>query len=251
MNEILYGRHAVEESLLANRRKIFNIYIAERAKLPAQARLEKLAKEKNIPLRVVPRNQLDRMVARVNHQGIMAEVSSYPYCEIGELSIGTPSPTKPILLFLDCLQDPQNLAALMRSAEAVGAGGVVLPRNRSANITPAVVNASAGAVEYLKVALVTNLVRTMEELKREGFWFVGLEDEPGAQRYDQADFDVPLGLVVGSEGQGLGRLVKRTCDYLVKIPMEGNISSLNASIAGSIVLYEAWRQRNNELQFMK
>ena len=136
------------------------------------------------------------------------------------------------------------MAALMRSAEAVGIDGIVLPKNRSATITPAVVNASAGAVEYLKIALVTNLVRTMKQFQKEGFWFAGLEDEPGAQRYDRVDFNVSLGLVVGSEGQGLGRLVKETCDYLVKIPMQGHISSLNASIAGSIVLYEAWRQRN-------
>ena len=195
-------------------------------------------------MKVVPRNQLDRMAGNVNHQGIVAEVSSYPYCEVEEfLTLGMES-DKPILLFLDCLQDPQNVAALMRSAEAVGIDGIVLPKNRSASITPAVVNASAGAVEYLKIALVTNLVRTMKQFQKDGFWFAGLEDEPGAQRYDRVDFNVPLGLVVGSEGQGLGRLVKETCDYLVKIPMQGHISSLNASIAGSIVLYEAWRQRN-------
>jgi 23S rRNA (guanosine2251-2'-O)-methyltransferase len=150
----------------------------------------------------------------------------------------------PIILLLDCLQDPQNFGALIRTAEAVGVSGVVLPKHRSVAVTPAVVNASAGAVEHLLVASVSNLVATMEKLKKEGFWLVGLEDVPGAQRYDQADLNVPLGLVVGNEGTGLGRLVRKTCDFMVRLPMVGQISSLNASIAGSIVLYEAWRQRN-------
>lgn len=244
MKELLYGRHAVEESLLANRRDVFNILISERAKLPAQARLKRLAGQRNIPLKLVPKNQLDRVVGQVNHQGVAARVSSYPYCEIDDLLTGEDAIPNPIILLLDCLQDPQNLGALIRSAEAVGVDGIVLPRNRSVNVTPAVVNASAGAVEHLKVALVTNLTRTIARLKKEGLWIAGLEAEPEAQRYDQVDLNVPLGLVVGSEGRGLGRLVKESCDYLVKLPMRGRVSSLNASIAGSVVLYEAWRQRN-------
>ena len=244
MKELLYGRHAVEESLLANRRDIFNIYISERAKLPVQSRLKQLAGKRRIPLKFVPKNQLDHKVGRVNHQGMVAEVSSYPYCEIDDLLPSEDALPNPIILLLDCLQDPQNLGALIRSAEAAGVAGIVLPRNRSVNVTPAVVNASAGAVEHLRVALITNLARTIARLKKEGFWIVGLEAEPEAHRYDQVDLNVPLGLVVGSEGRGLGRLVKERCDYLVKLPMRGHISSLNASIAGSIVLYEAWRQRN-------
>jgi len=244
VKEILYGRHAVEESLLANRRKVYGIFMAERAKLPGNSPLQDAVSGGRIPLKLVPRTQLDRMAGQVNHQGILADVSPYPYCELEDLlEAGSSLLNPPVLLLLDCLQDPQNLGALIRSAEAVGVAGLVLPRNRSASVTPAVVNASAGAVEHLKVAQVTNLVRTMNRLKQAGFWLVGLEGEPGVQRYDQADLDVPLGLVVGGEGQGLGRLVKQTCDYLVGLPMLGRISSLNASIAGSIVLYEAWRQR--------
>jgi len=244
VKEFLYGRHAVEESLLANRRDIFSISISERAKLPTQSRLKRLAGERKIPLNFVPKNRLDRMVGQANHQGVVAEVSCYPYCEMDDLSSSESAVSNPIILLLDCVQDPQNLGALIRSAEAVAVTGIVLPRNRSVNVTPAVVNASAGAVEHLKVALVTNLARTMARLKEEGFWIVGLEAEPEAQRYDQVDLNVSLGLVVGSEGRGLGRLIRERCDYLVKLPMRGQISSLNASIAGSIVLYEAWRQRN-------
>jgi 23S rRNA (guanosine2251-2'-O)-methyltransferase len=244
VKEFLYGRHAVEEALLANRRDIFSISISDRAKLPTQSRLKRLAGERKIPLNPIPKNRLDRLVGQANHQGVVAEVSSFPYCEIDEILTGESAESNPIILLLDCVQDPQNLGALIRSAEAVGVAGIVLPKNRAVNVTPAVVNASAGAVEHLRVALVTNLARTMASLKKEGFWIVGLEAQPEAQRYDQVDLNVPIGLVVGSEGRGLGRLIRERCDYLVKLPMRGHISSLNASIAGSVVLYEAWRQRN-------
>jgi 23S rRNA (guanosine2251-2'-O)-methyltransferase len=175
---------------------------------------------------------------------VVAEVSAFPYSDLDELLRSVDLSSKPIILLLDCVQDPQNLGTLVRSAEAVGASGVILPRNRSASVTPAVVNASAGSVEHLRVSLVTNLERTITRLKDEGFWIAGLEAEPAAHRYDQTDLNVPLGLVVGSEGRGLGRLVKERCDYLVQLPMTGQVTSLNASVAGSIVLYEAWRQRN-------
>jgi 23S rRNA (guanosine2251-2'-O)-methyltransferase len=243
MKEILYGRHAVEEALLASRRTIFRVLMAEGAKLPSTSRLMKAAEASGAPLQWVPRQHLDQ-IGNVNHQGVAAEVSDYPYLDIDDFLENSKTGTPPIILVLDCLQDPQNFGALIRTAEAVGVVGVILPRYRSVSVTPAVVNASAGAVEHLKVALVPNLVAAMEKMKKAGFWLAGLEDAPGAQRYDQADFNVALGLVVGSEGQGLGRLVRRTCDYVVRLPMSGQITSLNASIAGSIVLYEAWRQRN-------
>ena len=243
MNEILYGRHAVEETLLAERRRVYRILVAESSRLSPQSALGQAARQKGIALESVPGHRLDQ-IGPVNHQGIAAEVSPYPYAELAEILQSTQGVNPPIILLLDCLQDPQNLAVLMRTAEAVGVRGVVLPRHRSVSVTPAVVNASAGAIEHLRVALVANLVRTMEILKKEGFWLAGLGDLPGAQRYDQANLNVPLGLVVGSEGEGLGRLVKDTCDYMVRLPMTGHISSLNASTAGSIVLYEAWRQRN-------
>jgi 23S rRNA (guanosine2251-2'-O)-methyltransferase len=249
MREIIYGRHAVEECLVADRRRIFAIFVTERTGLSARSVLRQVAEQKGIPINFVAKDRLDQMAGRVNHQGIAAEAAPYPYCDINDVLDGLKGTPNPVLLLLDCLQDPQNLGTLIRCAEAVGAAGVVLPKNRSVGVTPAVVNASAGAVEHVQVALVTNLVRTMGELKRADFWLVGLEDEQSAQRYDQADLKRRLGLVVGGEGQGLGRLVKETCDYLVRVPMMGRVTSLNASIAGSIVLYEAWRQReaDNEM----
>lgn len=244
MKELLFGKHAVEESLLADRRRVFSVSISERTKAKARSNLQKLADQRGVPLKSVARHQLDRMVGKVGHQGVVAEVSTFPYSDLEELLSRLDLPSKPILLLLDCVQDPQNLGTLIRSAEAVGVSGLILPRNRSATVTPAVVNASAGAVEHLGVALVTNLERTITRLKDEGFWIAGLEAEPVAYRYDQVDLNVPLGLVVGSEGRGLGRLVKERCDYLLQLPMTGHVTSLNAGVAGSIVLYEAWRQRN-------
>ncbi len=243
MREMLYGRHAVEECLLADRRQVFAIFTSERSGLPTQSALKQAAERKGIPVHHVPKERLEQMVGKVGHQGLVAEVSPYPYVEMQAILRASAGAACPILLVLDCLQDPQNLGSLIRSAEAVGVAGVILPKRRSVGVTPAVVNASAGAVEHVKVALVTNLVRAMGELKDAGFWLVGLDAGQSAQRYDQADLNRPIGLVVGSEGQGLGRLVKETCDYLVRIPMAGRVSSLNASTAGSIVLYEAWRQR--------
>ena len=247
MREFLYGRHAVEEALLAGRRTVHRLLMAEGSRLPPTSALLKAAEAKGIPVEWVPRQRLDQ-IGNVNHQGVAAEASSYPYVDVNDL-LQNSKPAIPLMvLVLDCLQDPQNFGALIRTAEAVGVTGVVLPRYRSVSVTSAVVNASAGAVEHLKVALVPNLVAAMEKMKKAGFWLVGLEDVPSAQRYDQADLNVSLGLVVGSEGQGLGRLVRRTCDYVVRLPMSGQITSLNASIAGSIVLYEAWRQRHSQAE---
>ena len=248
MREIIYGRRAVEECLLADRRRVFAVFTSERTRLSAQSALRQATERRGISINFVPKDRLEQMVGRVNHQGVVAETSPYPYWEMQDVLNESRGEANPILLLLDCLQDPQNLGALIRSAEAVGVAGVILPRNRSVSVTPAVVNASAGAVEHVKVAIVTNLVRAMGDLKHAGFWLVGLEDEHSAQRYDQADLNRPVGSVIGSEGQGLGRLVKETCDYLVRIPMTGRVASLNASIAGSIVLYEAWRQRDTGLR---
>jgi len=246
MREILYGRHAVEETLLAGRRQVFRLMLASGSRLSPSPVLQQAAEARHIAIETLPRPKFDHLTGQVNHQGMAAEVSGYPYSDLEDLWTRRPDASSPILLILDCLQDPQNLGGLIRTAEAVGVQGIVLPRHRAVGVTPAVVNASAGAVEHLRVALVTNLVQAMEKLQGQGFWLVGLEDEPEAQPYHQARLDTPLALVVGSEGQGLGRLVKKSCDYLVKIPMTGQITSLNASIAGSIVLYEAWRQRERQ-----
>jgi len=202
-----------------------------------------LASKSGAPIQRVKRKQLDR-IGDFRHQGVAAEAAQYPYVELEAiLAEADQRQETPLLLMLDCLQDPQNFGALLRTAEIAGVHGVVIPKRRAVGITPAVVNSSAGATEHLLVAQVTNLVRTMETLKARGLWIVGLEDVPQAQPHYQSDLTMPLALVVGSEGRGMGRLVRETCDILIKLPMRGRISSLNVAVAGSIALYEVWRQR--------
>jgi len=243
LEEILYGRNAVREALRAGRRRFYKLVLAEGVRESGiVAEIVDLARRRQVPLQRVERRQLDEISS--NHQGVAAEVSPYPYVDWKAILAAIErSREMPLLLLLDCLQDPQNLGSLLRTAEIVGVQGVVLPKRRAVGVTPAVVNASAGAAEHLRVARVTNLVRAMEELKRRDVWVVGLENVPQAQPYHRVDLNLPLALVVGSEGQGMRRLVRERCDLLIKLPMRGRINSLNAAIAGSIVLYEAWRQR--------
>ncbi|MBM4465102.1 MAG: 23S rRNA (guanosine(2251)-2'-O)-methyltransferase RlmB [Chloroflexi bacterium] len=244
MREVLYGRNAVREALRARRRKVYKLVLAVGTKETGiVADMVTLASNSGVPIQRVERQQLDRL-GDFSHQGLAAEASPYPYVELAEiLAQADQRQETPLLLLLDCLQDPQNFGALLRTAEIIGVHGVVIPRRRAVGITPAVVNSSAGATEHLLVAQVTNLVRAMEELKARGLWMVGLEDAPQAQPYYQSDLKMPLALVVGSEGRGMGRLVRETCDILIRLPMRGQISSLNAAVAGSIALYEVWRQR--------
>ena len=239
MRELVYGRNPVYECLRAGRRDVFKLLVAQGAQEKGTlAQTLKLAGDKRIAVQRVPRAQLDRISD--GHQGVAAEVSGYPYLALDEfLTVGQ----SPLLLVLDCIQDPQNLGTLLRTAEAVGVGGVVIAQNRAASITPAVVNASSGATEHLRIARVTNITRALEELKGRGVWVVGLEDESDAQDYATADLRGPLAIVVGSEGEGIRRLVHETCDFVVKLPMLGKVTSLNAAVAGSIVLYETLRQR--------
>ncbi len=244
MNEVLYGRNAVREALRAKRRKIYKLILAQGMKeTDIVADTSTLAGKSGVAIQRVERQQLDR-IGDFKHQGVAAEAAPYPYAELEEiLAEADQRQETPLLLMLDCLQDPQNFGALLRTAEIVGVHGVVIPKRRAVGITPAVVNSSAGATEHLLVAQVTNLVRTMEELKAKGLWIVGLEDVPQAQPYYQSDLTISLALVVGSEGKGMGRLVRETCDILIRLPMRGKISSLNVAVAGSIALYEVWQQR--------
>jgi 23S rRNA (guanosine2251-2'-O)-methyltransferase len=248
MREILYGRQPVRETLRARRRQAFKLMLAKGLKTTGPVgKILHLAKQASIPVQWVDRHDLDRLGGEVNHQGLAAEVSGYPYVNLESvLETAQANEELPLLLLLDHLQDPQNLGSLLRSAEAAGLHGVVIPKRRAAGVTPATVRASAGAAEHVQVAQVTNLVRTMEWLKTKDVWLVGLEAAPGAQLHTQADLRGSLGLVVGSEGKGLARLVGETCDYLIRLPMYGQVESLNAGVAGAIALYEAVRQRTGQ-----
>ena len=245
MPEVLCGHHSIREALRAGRRRVHRLLVAEGIREGGDVgRILRAARERRVPLERVKRRQLDALGSNVHHQGMAAQVSSYPYADWPSLLDGAlEGDDPPLLLLLDRLQDPQNVGTLLRTAEAVGVHGVAIPRHRSAEITPAVSRASAGAVEHLRIAKVTNLSRTISELKQSGVWVAGLERAPGSMSYAEARLDGPLALVVGSEGGGLGRLVRESCDLLIELPMRGSISSLNAAVAGSIALYLIWRAR--------
>ncbi len=245
MTELLYGRNAVREALRANRRTIKRLVVSNGVQETGIiAEIIKLAEQVGVLVQRVERQQLDKQLRDANHQGVMLETGEYPYVELDDcLAYAVERSEPPLLLLLDHLQDPQNIGTLLRTAEVVGVHGVAIPGRRAAEITPAVVNASSGATEHLRVVLVGNLAQTIATLQREGVWVVGLEDDEQAQDLDDADLNLPLALVVGAEGPGLARLVRERCDFLVRLPMAGQIASLNAAVAGSITLYNAWRQR--------
>ncbi|MDY6876410.1 MAG: 23S rRNA (guanosine(2251)-2'-O)-methyltransferase RlmB [Chloroflexota bacterium] len=244
MRESLYGRNAVCESLRARRRKPYRLLLAEGVRQTGIiGQIVFLAEQAGVPVSRTERRHLDRL-GNVRHQGVMLETSEYPYSSLDDiLAVAQSRDEAVLLLLLDLLQDPQNVGSLLRTAEAMGVHGVVIQQRRAVSITQAVVHASAGAVEHLRVAQVTNLANCIGRLKAHNVWVAGLEAVRGGLRYDQADLSGPLALVVGSEGEGLRRLVRERCDFLLQLPMFGQVTSLNAAVAGSIVLYEAWRQR--------
>lgn len=247
MREILYGRNAVRECLRAGRRQMYRLFIAEGVRradtVGAIGEIVQAAERRRLPVQTAPRDSLDQAAHGGNPQGVALETSGYPYAELDAIVAAAQARGEPpFILLLDLLQDPQNAGALLRAAEAVGAHGAVLQYRRTVEITPAVVNASAGAVEHLLIARETNLARAMDQLKERGLWLAGLAAD-GDTRIDQADLKGPLGLVVGSEGQGLRRLVREKCDLLVRLPMRGRVASLNAATAGAVGLYFAWKAR--------
>src|SRR5947209_4160251 len=245
--ELLYGRNAVREALRAGRRRFRRLIIAERAREGGGGLRDILdeARRAGVAVLEAPRQQLDHAAPGVNHQGVMLEAEAYPYVDFADLAEPPGGGRPPLYLALDQLQDPQNVGTLLRTAEAVGVDGILIPEHRAAAVTPAVVNASSGATEHLRIAPVTNLARSLERLKEAGVWVAGLEGVPEAGPLDEADLRGALALVVGSEGGGISRLVRERCDFLVRLPMRGRIASLNAAVAGSIALYAIDRQRRD------
>jgi 23S rRNA (guanosine2251-2'-O)-methyltransferase len=262
MPEWLYGRHAVEEALKAGRRQVFRVLRSEAPKQPRPARdpgakapaddetmqALALARQKGVTIERVPPAQLDALTCvGHHHQGIAAEVSLFPYIGLSDtVSLCKEAGERALVLVLDAVQDPQNFGTLLRTSEAVGVTSIVMLDRRQVAVTPAVSNASAGAVEHLNICLANNLARAIDELRDAGLWVYALQAEPDASKYTATDLRGPLGLVVGSEGRGVGHLVRQHCDGALEIPMHGKVESLNAAVAGSIVLYEALRQRGTE-----
>lgn len=247
MADLLYGRNAVREALRAQRRTFQRLLVSSGAQESGTlGEVVRLAEKAGVPIEKLDRHELDRRLRDANHQGVALECGDYPYVDIEDcLALANERDEPALVLMLDHLQDPQNIGTLLRTAEVVGVHGVVLPGRRAAEVTPAVVNASSGATEHLRIAVVSNLVQSIAEVQRAGLWVVGVEDDEHARHYDQADLDLPLALVIGAEGTGLARLTRERCDFLIRLPMRGQIASLNAAVAGSIVLYHAWRSRGS------
>jgi len=238
----LEGRNALQEALKSGR-TIDKVFIAAGDKERGLQRLAAEAKEAGAVVVPVDRRKLDAMSFTRSHQGIIALAAAHTYYSIDDLLEEAASRGEtPLLVICDELSDPHNLGAIMRSAECAGAHGVIIPKRRSVGLTATVAKASAGAVEYMKVARVTNISATIQELKEKGVWIFGTAAEGSIPMYD-ADLTGPAAIVIGNEGDGMSQLVRKNCDVMVSIPMQGRISSLNASAAASILLYEAVRQR--------
>ncbi len=242
MQEKLAGVNSIMEAM-RGKRKIHKIYIQEGRLGKRIEELLQTAKKKGIYWQQVDKQRLDQMYTTANHQGVVAIVDSYEYSSVDEiLEKAALIGQEPFILILDGMEDPQNLGSIIRTAECAGVHGIVIPQHNSSEVTTAVVRASAGAVEHMLVARETNLVNCIKYLKEKGLWVVGADIE-GSSDYFNCKLPSPTAIVIGGEGQGIRRLVRQNCDILVKIPMMGLVSSLNASVAASIIVYEVVRQR--------
>ncbi len=241
---VIFGIHAVEEALAARGRAFEYVAVAPGR---GDARIQKitgLCRSAGVPVRTMPRDQLTRLANTPSHQGVAAVTAAKAYQDVDDL-LSAPRGKYAFLIVLDGVEDPHNLGAIIRTAEGAGADGVIIPERRATGVTSTVVKASAGASEYLPVAKVTNINRTIEELKERNIWTVGL-DERGQKLYDQIDYNMDCAIVLGAEGHGLHEQVRKKCDFLVSIPMLGKVPSLNVSVAAAIVMYEVARQRRGK-----
>ena len=239
---IIEGRNAVIEAFRSGR-EIDRVYILDGCKDGPILTVKRQAAKKNTQIRYVTKERLDQLSETGRHQGVIASVAVYGYAQVEDmLALAEKKGEAPFLILLDNIEDPHNLGAVIRTANLAGAHGVSIPKNRAVGLTAVVARTSAGALNYTPVARVTNLAKTMEELKKKGLWFV-CADMDGTRMYD-LNLTGPIGLVIGSEGEGVGRLVKETCDLVAAIPMKGEIDSLNASVAAGVMAYEIVRQRS-------
>jgi 23S rRNA (guanosine2251-2'-O)-methyltransferase len=241
--ETICGIHAVREALESARRPVERVHFQQGTRNPRLLELARLCRERGVPARFEPGDTLNRMAQGGHHQGVVALAGGASYAGLEEV-LDAAGDTA-LLLVLDGVQDTHNLGALIRTACAAGATAVVLPERRAAGLTPAVVQAASGAIEHLPVVRVGNLARTLDDLKERGFWIYGL-DERGTKPYDEADFRGRAALVAGGEAKGLHELLKKKCDFLIRIPAPGKIATLNVSVAAGIVLFEAARQRRGK-----
>lgn len=242
--ETLYGIHPVLEALQAGRRKFHALYIVQDKHNARLAPLMELAGKLNIPIQWISHTALTAKCNAEFHQGVGAAVSLYPFTDLSEIISGGGETAKnSFLLMIDSVEDPQNLGALVRTALCAGADGIIIPKDRAASPTPSVSKASAGALEHAGICQVTNLVQTIQTLKKNGFWILGTAAHAKTSLFS-TDIAFPTVVVIGSEGKGIRPLVQKNCDLLVSIPLCGPVASLNASAAGAVILYEVFRQRS-------
>lgn len=238
---LIEGRNVVIEAFRSGQ-SIDRLYIQDGCQDGPVMTIKREARKHDVTIKYVTKERLDQMSETGKHQGVIATIASYEYAEVEELlACAREKGEPPFLILLDNIEDPHNLGAIIRTANLAGAHGVIIPKNRAVGLTATVARTSAGALNYTRVARVTNLVKTMEELKKQGLWFV-CADMDGTEMYD-LDLTGPIGLVIGNEGNGVGRLVKESCDMIASIPMKGDIDSLNASVAAGVLAYEIVRQR--------
>ncbi|PSL29662.1 23S rRNA (guanosine2251-2'-O)-methyltransferase [Planomicrobium soli] len=241
-SEIIGGKNPVLEALRADR-DINKIWVAEGVQKKGITELLQLAKDKGVLVQFVPKKKIDGLTDS-NHQGIAAAVAAYNYAELDDLfNVATARAEDPFFLILDELEDPHNLGSIMRTADAVGAHGLIIPKRRAVGLTAVVAKASTGAIEHVPVVRVTNLSQTLDELKKRGVWIAGTDAKESSD-YRQMDASLPLAVIIGSEGKGMSRVLRDKCDFLYQLPMVGHVTSLNASVAASLLMYEVYRKRH-------
>lgn len=236
------GKNPILEALKAEH-AINRVYLEKDLKDPVLEKIYALARSKGIVVTYLDKSKLDQMAVTRNHQGVIADVAPYSYAEVDDIlkragSLGQP----PFIFILDGITDPNNLGSIIRTAECAGVHGIILPKRRAAALTPVVAKVAAGAAEHIPIARVTNLTRTIQELKERGLWIAGA-DVLGETNYHKYDYQSPMAVVIGSEGEGISRLVRENCDVLLKIPMYGKINSLNAAVAAALIAFRAAEKR--------
>lgn len=240
-SDLVYGRMPVLNALQANR-DANKLYVQKDLRHDKIQEISQKAQAKKVQVSPVPKSKLDQMTDGQNHQGVVLSVATMPYASIDDLfDVAIERGEEPFFLILDEIEDPHNLGSIIRTADAAGAHGIIIPKHRSVGLTSTVAKTSTGAIEYVKVARVTNLVDTMKELKDRGLWLFGSDME--GEDFREWNSSGPIGVVIGNEGKGLSRLVKENCDGLVTIPMAGHVQSLNASVAAALMMYEVARDR--------
>lgn len=230
----IYGKNVARETL-ENNKKVLKAFICKDF---SDKNIVSMLQKRNISIEILTKNEIDKL-ASGNNQGIILSVPDYEYCKLDDLLVND----KPFIVILDHLEDPHNFGAIIRTCEAAGVDGIIIPKDRSVSVNSTVMKTSAGALNNMKICMVTNLNRTIDELKEKGIWIVGT-DMTDSVSYNSLDYDMPVAVIIGSEGFGISRLVREKCDYVVNIPMKGKVNSLNASVAAGILIYKVFEMRN-------